>query len=56
MTRDERYRAEEGRLPVPLTVGASISWRAVAAFLLEAVERDLYPRRIVGLVGDVTAT
>ena len=49
-TRDEGYRAEEGRLPVRLSVGASISWRAVAGFLLDAVERQLYVRRIVGLV------
>jgi putative NADH-flavin reductase len=56
MTRDESYRAEEGRLPVRLSVGASMSWRAVAAFLLDAVERHLYPRRIVGLVGHGAGT
>jgi hypothetical protein len=56
MTRDEGYRAEEGRLPVRLSVGASMSWRAVAAFLLDAVERHLYPRRIVGLVGHGAGT
>jgi putative NADH-flavin reductase len=51
MTRDEGYRAEEGRLPGRMGVGVSMSWRAVAAFLLDAVERQLYARRIVGLVG-----
>jgi putative NADH-flavin reductase len=56
MTREEGYRAEEGRLPVRLGVGASMSWRAVAAFLLDAVEGRLYPRRIVGLVGPSVAT
>jgi hypothetical protein len=56
MTRDEGYRAEDGRLPVRLSVGASMSWRAVAAFLLDAVERRLYPRRIVGLMGHSAAT
>jgi putative NADH-flavin reductase len=56
MTRDEGYRAEEGRLPVRMSVGASISWRAVAAFLLDAVEKHLYSRRIVGLVGHAPAT
>jgi putative NADH-flavin reductase len=55
MTPDGGYRAEEGRLPVRLSVGASMSWRAVAAFLLDAVERHLYLRRIVGLVGDSAA-
>jgi hypothetical protein len=33
-----------------------MSWRAVAAFLLDAVERHLYARRIVGLVGQSAAT
>jgi putative NADH-flavin reductase len=51
MTRDEGYRAEEGRLPARMSVAASMSWRAVAAFLLDAVERHLYARRVVGLVG-----
>jgi putative NADH-flavin reductase len=55
MTREESYRAEEGRLPGRLTVAASISWRAVAAFLLDAVERHLYARRVVGLVGQSAA-
>jgi putative NADH-flavin reductase len=51
MTREEGYRAEEGRLPVRMSVAAAMSWRAVAAFLLDAVERHLYARRVVGLVG-----
>ncbi|HLK38748.1 MAG TPA: NAD(P)-binding oxidoreductase [Polyangiaceae bacterium] len=50
MTRDEGYVAEEGKLPGGLTVRAAMSWRAVAAFLLHAVEGNLYPRRVVGLV------
>jgi putative NADH-flavin reductase len=51
MTRDEGYRAEEGRFPGGLNVRAAMSWRAVAAFLLDAVEGNLYARRVVGLVG-----
>jgi hypothetical protein len=50
MTRNEDYVAEEGHLPGGLTVRAAMSWRAVAAFLLHAAERDLYLRRVVGLV------
>jgi putative NADH-flavin reductase len=49
MTRDEAYVAEEGHLPGPLSVGTAMSWRAVAAFLLHAAERDLHARRVVGL-------
>jgi hypothetical protein len=30
--------------------GAAMSWRAVAAFLIDAVEGNLHGRRIVGLV------
>jgi putative NADH-flavin reductase len=51
MTRDEVYVAEEGHLPGGLTFRASMSWRAVAAFLLHAAEGRLHPCRIVGLVG-----
>jgi hypothetical protein len=50
MTREAGYRAEEGRLPGGLTVRAAMSWRAVAAFLLDAVEGNLHVRRTVGLV------
>jgi putative NADH-flavin reductase len=54
MSRDERYVAEEGRLPGTLSVRAAMSWRAVAAFLLHSVECDLYARRIVGLMRSAT--
>jgi putative NADH-flavin reductase len=50
MTREEGYSAEENGLPGGLTVRAAMSWRAVAAFLMDAVEGNLYARRIVGLV------
>jgi putative NADH-flavin reductase len=49
MTRDVGYSAEEGRFPGGMTVRAAMSWRAVAAFLIDAVERNLHERRIVGL-------
>jgi putative NADH-flavin reductase len=49
MARDEDYQAEEGHLPGGLRVASAMSWRAVAAFLLHAVERNLYPSGIVGL-------
>jgi len=48
--RDEEYRAEDGALPGGLTLGAAMSWRAVAAFLLHAAERDQFVQRRVGLV------
>jgi putative NADH-flavin reductase len=54
MARDEAYRAQEGHFPTRLSVGASMSWRAVAAFLLDAVEKQSYTRRVVGLVGGVS--
>ena len=47
--RDEEYRAEDGAVSAALTLSAAMSWRAVAAFLLHAVEGDLFPMRIVGL-------
>ena len=50
MTRDDSYRAEEGHFPGALTVGAAMSWRGVAAFLLHAVEHNQYRHRIVGLL------
>src|SRR5689334_5713408 len=34
---DASYRAEVGRLPVPLTLRAWLSWRGVAAFLLDCI-------------------
>jgi putative NADH-flavin reductase len=50
MSREAGYRAEEGRLPGGLNVRAAMSWRAVAAFLLDAAEGSLHVRRTVGLV------
>ena len=50
-TRDEAYRAEEACLPGGISVAAKMSWRAVAVYLLDAAERHLHPRRVVGLVG-----
>jgi putative NADH-flavin reductase len=49
IAREEDYLAEEGHLPVALSVRAAMSWRAVAAFLLHAAEGNLHPHRIVGL-------
>jgi putative NADH-flavin reductase len=49
MTRDESYVAEENGFPGALSVRTAMSWRAVAAFLLEAAERNLHARHIVGL-------
>jgi putative NADH-flavin reductase len=51
MTRDEGYRAADGDLPERLAVSIAMSWRAVAAFLLDATERNLHVRKVVGLVG-----
>jgi len=47
--RDERYRAKVDGLPDGVAMmAARLSWRAVAAFLLDAVGGD-YTRRVVGL-------
>jgi hypothetical protein len=43
---DEAYRAARGALPAR---GFSISCRAVAAFMLDAVEGRTYVRDIVGV-------
>ena len=43
---DERYRAERDALPAG---GRSLSFRAVAAFIVDAVERRNYMRETVGL-------
>ena len=43
---DERYRATIDALP---TGGFTMSFRAVAAFMLDAVEERSYVREIVGL-------
>jgi uncharacterized protein YbjT (DUF2867 family) len=49
MTRDEAFTAAEGSFPGRMTVGTSMSWRAVAAYLVDAVERRLHARQVVGL-------
>jgi putative NADH-flavin reductase len=51
MAREAGYRAEEGRLPGGLNVRSAMSWRAVAAFLLDAAEGNIHLRRTVGIVG-----
>jgi putative NADH-flavin reductase len=43
---DDAYRAERGALPAG---GLSMSFRAVAAFMLDAVERRTYVHDVVGL-------
>ena len=43
--REERYRAREQMIPD----GLMISWRALAAFLLDGAERGQHVRTIVGL-------
>jgi putative NADH-flavin reductase len=43
--REEKYRARDERMPDGLVV----SWRALAAFLLDAAERGEHVRKIVGL-------
>jgi putative NADH-flavin reductase len=48
-TRDEGYRAQDGALPDGLTLRAKLSWRAVAAFLLDAVDDARYVRKVVGI-------
>jgi putative NADH-flavin reductase len=49
MARDEGYTAQEGALPDRLAVSVAMSWRAVAAFLLDSVEKSLHSQKIVGL-------
>ncbi len=44
-SRAESYRAEAGRPPGSL----ALSWRALAAFLLEAVEQGRYLGQLVGV-------
>lgn len=47
---DESYRAQPGGLPPGVTlVSGVLSWRAVAAFLLDAVESGRHQREIVGV-------
>jgi putative NADH-flavin reductase len=47
--RDERYRAQAGALPPNVTLlGARLSWRATAAFMLDAID-GRFRREIVGI-------
>ncbi|MFN2570760.1 MAG: NAD(P)-dependent oxidoreductase [Gemmatimonadales bacterium] len=47
---DERYRAEPGALPAGANLVSSVlSWRAVAAFLLDAAEGNRHLREVVGI-------
>jgi uncharacterized protein YbjT (DUF2867 family) len=46
-TRDEAFIAAENSFPGRLTTATSMSWRAVAAYLLGALERDHHARRLV---------
>jgi putative NADH-flavin reductase len=55
-TRDEAFAAAEGSFPGRLTVGTSMSWRAVAAYLVDALERRAHARRVVGLSGALDAS
>lgn len=48
--RDEGYRSEDGALP---TGASSMSFRAVAAFMLDCVEQRTHSREIVGLARGV---
>ncbi len=47
---DERYRAQPGGLPEGATLmNGVLSWRAVAAFLLDTVESGRHRREVVGI-------
>jgi putative NADH-flavin reductase len=49
--RNAGYRAQESSLAEPLSARSTMSWRSVAAFLLDATESNLYARKVVGLAG-----
>jgi putative NADH-flavin reductase len=49
---EERYRTERDALP---SAGYSLSFRALAAFLLDAVERHNYVRETVGLASAIAS-
>jgi putative NADH-flavin reductase len=49
-SRDEAYRAEAGKRPANAKL--SMSFRAVAAFMLDAVEQHTFVREVAGLVSD----
>ena len=46
---DASYRSAVGRLPVALTVGAWLSWRGVASFLLDCIVGRTHAGQVVGL-------
>jgi len=46
---DATYRAEVDQLPSGMRVSAWLSWKGVAAFLLDSLEHDLYRGRVVGI-------
>ena len=50
-TRNAGYRAQEGGMPEPLSARSTMSWRSVAAFLLDAAEGRLHAHKVVGLGG-----
>jgi len=49
MTRNEAFAAAESSFPGRLTAGISMSWRAVAAYLVNALEQRLHSHRVIGL-------
>jgi hypothetical protein len=48
-TREEAYRELEDALPCGLTLRAALSWRAVAAFMLDCVQAGSHVRKVVGI-------
>ena len=46
---DASYRAEVGRLPEVLTLRTWLSWRGVAAFLLDSLASGQHARQVVGI-------
>ena len=46
---DEAYRAQIGGMPPGSTLNAVLSWRGVAAFMVDAAEGDRYRREVVGI-------
>jgi putative NADH-flavin reductase len=48
-TPEEAYRECEDALPGGLTFGALLSWRGVAAFLLDCVQAGSHLRKVVGI-------
>jgi putative NADH-flavin reductase len=50
-TSEEEFLAADGGMPEPLSARSAMSWRAVANFLVDAVEQRAHVRQIVGLIG-----